>query len=150
MNANFEKLIQRTGGYCLPYLIYLHDKTKSIEMRFVNNTEEIVYEDEVYTPGTFSYKPRSSELGFDGGGTLQIGVADNSVIDLIESGKEIFLEVVGLLVDEEVTKINTFSHHYGTISGDRLSIKFTFERDDRLGMTFPALIWSTQNNRGNS
>lgn len=26
MNANFEKLAQREGGYSLPYLVHLYDK----------------------------------------------------------------------------------------------------------------------------
>lgn len=151
MNASFEKLCRRNGAYNLPWLIYLHDQANNIQMRFVNNTSNIVYDENTYQAGCFKYSSTAGEHGFSGGGTLEISVVGNSVIDLIETYRAIKLEVIGTLCEDgTVTAIKTFSHHYGKVKVSRTKASFTFEKDDRLTMTFPALVWNSFNNRGNS
>ena len=151
MNASFEKLAQQQGRYSLPYLIKLHDDKNTIVMRFVNDVKSITFNGDVYTAGTFSYKPNASEQGLTGGGTLEISVQGNAVIDLIETYREVRLDVVGCIMqDGNIAELKSFRHHYGKVKTDRATAKVTFEKDDRLSMTFPALIWSAFNNRGNS
>ena len=151
MNASFEKLAQQHGRYTLPFLIKLHDDKNTIVMRFVNDVKSVTFNGDVYTAGTFTYTPNASEQGFTGGGTLEISVQGNAVIDLIETYREVRLEVVGCIMqDGNIAELKSFRHHYGKVRTDRATAKFTFERDDRLSMTFPALIWSAFNNRGNS
>ena len=147
----FAKLIQRSGGYSLPFLIHLYDDEKNIELRFVNSDHNITYNDQVYIASSFSYSPNPSAYGFDGGGKLEIASRESNLIDLVERFYNIHLDVIGVM-DEigTITEIETFKHHYGTVTGDRKTLSFNFDKDDRLDMTFPTLIWSTQNNRGNS
>lgn len=147
----FQKLIQRSGGYSLPFLIHIYDKDKNIEMFFVNANGNVFYKGNTYNESSFRYEPNQSVYGFDGGGKLEITVKENQTIDLVEMYSDIHLDVIGVM-DEQgtITELKTFRHHYGTLTGDRTSIKFSFDKDDRLEMTFPTLIWNTQNNRGNS
>ena len=151
MNASFEKLVQRCGAYSLPFLVHLHSEDGSISMRFVNDTRSVEFEGKTYGAGAFSYSPNASEKGFDGGGKLEITVCGNSVIDLIETKTAVRLDVVGALDERgEIEKLYTFAHHYGSVKADRKTAEFTFNKDDRLSMTFPSLVFSTSNNRGNS
>jgi len=151
MNVNFEKLIQRNGTYSLPYLIYIHDEENTYELFFVNNNSDVYYDGNTYHAGAFSYNPNDSVMGFDGGGKLEISVKDNFIIPMIEVAKSVKLEVIGAINERgQIQQIKTFKHHYGTVSVSRTKATFTFDKDDRLAMTFPTLIWSNQNNRGNA
>jgi len=151
MNGTFEKLISRHGGYSLPYLIYIYDENKNIEMRFANSKDNITYENKTYIAGTFSYKPNARKKGFDGGGKLEITVKDNQIINLIETYDSIFLDVVGTIKEgNQIAEMKKYNHHYGKLEGDRTKISFSFNSDERQEMTFPMLIWSGLNNHGNS
>ena len=151
MNASFERLIQQGGGYSLPYLIRLHSEDGEFSMCFVNDVSDVEYDGETYSAGSFSYVPNASESGFDGGGKLEITVHGNTVINLVETKRTVFLEVTGVINDDgEIEPVATFRHHYGSVSVDRSKASFTFEKDDRLSMSFPSMIFSTSNNRGNS
>jgi hypothetical protein len=86
----------------------------------------------------------------DGGGTLDIAVTDNSVIDMIEAYRSVKLEVVGVLVDSAVTEIQGFSHTWGSVSWDGKKASFTFEKDEKLTMTFPSILLDPSINRGNA
>lgn len=147
----FEKLISRHGGYSLPYLIYLHDEEKNIEMRFANSRDDLTFEGNVYKAGTFKYIQNARKKGFDGGGKLEITVKANQTINMVETYDSIFLEVIGAIREgNEIQKIEKFNHHYGKIEGNRTKILFSFNPDERQEMTFPMLIWSGLNNHGNS
>ena len=151
MNTNFEKLCMRSGGYALPWLIHLRDEGSIVNYCYVNNTQSILYNGKTYVASSFSYTPNSSENGFNGGGSLEIVVTDNSIINLIETYRNIRLDVVGVLVEDgTISEIKTFRHHYGSVSWDGKKATFNFEKDDRLDMTFPALIFNNDNNRGNA
>jgi len=85
VNANFEKMCRRTGGYSLPWLIHLYDDDATVNLYFVNDTVGWVYDGHTYVASTFSYTPGSESHGFDGGGSLEITVTDNALIELIET-----------------------------------------------------------------
>lgn len=155
MNASFEKLIRRNGGYSLPFLVAISDYEETTVLRFVNNNEDVAYENNTYTAAGFSYTPNASEAGFCGGGTLEISVVrntpENGIIDLIENYRHLKLTVKGILLEDgTVNVLSNYSASYGKVKGDRTKATFTFEKDERLDMTFPALIWTGANNRGNA
>lgn len=147
----FEKLISRHGGYSLPYLIYLHDEEKNIEMRFANSRDDLTFEGNVYKAGTFKYISNARKKGFNGGGKLEITVKNNQTINLVEYYDSIFLDVIGAIREgNQIEEMKRYSHHYGKLNGDRQKISFSFNPDERQEMTFPMLIWSGLNNHGNS
>ena len=110
-----------------------------------------IYDEETYTAGSFAYTPNNAESGYDGGGSLEISYIGNSVIDLAESYRLIKLEVIAVMDERgEITPYHRYQHTYGTLNAKGGKAKFTFSKDDRLEMTFPALIWNAANNKGNS
>lgn len=147
----FSDLFSRNGSYSLPYLVYLHDEDKNIEMRFVNDVNDIEYEGHVFKAGSFDYVPNPTVSGFDGGGKLTITVKKNLVIDLVETSKKIILEAVGVISRKgNVSELKSYVHKYGTVKVNRFQAVFSFAKDDRLDMTFPALLWNRDNNAGNA
>lgn len=150
MNS-FETLCRRYGAYSLPYLIHIHNEDNSYSMRFVNNLQNVTYDGHTYIAAGFSYTPNQSENGFNGGGSLEIGIKDTLLVDLVESSDNVTLEVIAAISNTlQIVPLTNVMHHYGKANGDRTKISFEFNRDDRAEMTFPALIWDTLNNRGNS
>ena len=150
MNVNFAKLCRRTGGYKLAWLITLSDADDATVLRVVNNNADVSFGGHTYTASTFNYLPGEAVHGMDGGGTLDIVVTDNSVIDMIEAYRSVKLEVVGVLVDSSVSEIQGFSHTWGSVSWDGRKASFTFEKDEKLTMTFPAILLDPSINRGNA
>lgn len=153
MNANFEKLIMRNGSYSLPYLIYIKGSSSKgdIELYFVNNNEDVVFEGKTYKASAFKYSPSKSEYGFTGGGSLSLSCAEERILELVESSSSLELIVKAVIDDENnINELKTFTHSFGRASVKKEQIDFSFDADDRLQMTFPTLVWSAQNNRGNS
>lgn len=150
MNVNFAKLCRRTGGYKLAWLIELTGPVALPVVRAVNNNEDVVYGGHTYSASTFNYLPGEAVHGMDGGGTLDIVVTDNTVIDIIETYRSVKLDVVGVLVDSAVTEIQGFSHTWGSVSWDGKKASFTFEKDEKLTMTFPSILLDPSINRGNA
>lgn len=153
MNANFERMCRRSGGYSLPWLLTLSNSSTTIYL--VNDTQSRVYGGHTYVASTFDYTPNPQENGLSGGGTLDIAAADagdaNGIIALVQNATSagIDLEVVGVVLeDDTISEVKTFAHSYGTVRLNGRDASFTFERDDRLGMSFPALVFSHYNNRG--
>ena len=150
MNVNFAKLCRRTGGYKLAWLITLSDPDDTTTLRVVNNNADVVFGGNTYTASTFNYLPGEAVHGMDGGGTLDIVVTDNAVIDIIETYRSVKLEVVGVLVDSSVSEVQGFSHTWGSVSWDGKKASFTFEKDEKLTMTFPSILLDPSINRGNA
>ena len=157
MNVNFAKLCRRTGGYKLAWLIDLKVKVRILfddvyvtALRAVNNNEDVSFGGHTYSAATFNYTPGEAVHGFDGGGTLDIVVTDNAVIDIIETYRSVKLEVVGVLVDSTVSEVQGFSHTWGSVSWDGKKASFTFEKDEKLTMTFPSILLDPSINRGNA
>ena len=157
MNVNFAKLCRRTGGYKLAWLIDLRVPVHGpvtvyyvTVLRVVNNNENVSFGGYTYSAATFNYTPGEAVHGMDGGGTLDIAVDDNTVIKIIEGYRSFKLEVVGVLVDSAVTEIQGFSHTWGSVSWDGKKASFTFEKDEKLTMTFPSILLDPSINRGNA
>lgn len=147
-----EKLMQMCGRYTLPFLVRLYTDDGKADLCFVNDTKSVTYSGKTYLPGAFEYTPNAYSNGFDGGGTLTVAARGNNVIPIVDTYTKISLEVTGgLNEDGTVEPLETHSHAYGSVevSNDGKA-KFTFEKDRRLSMQFPALVWSRYNNRGNS
>jgi hypothetical protein len=152
VNANFARLCRRSGEYSLPWLVTI--VSGAMTLRFINDVDDLTYNSHIYKASTFDYSPNPSDTGFSGGGSLQIAAADanevGSLIALIESAVSISFTVNGILLDDgTVSEIRMFEHQHGTVRWDGRTASFTFETDDRLAMTFPALVFSHYNNRGN-
>lgn len=152
MNANFAKMCRRSGGYSLPWLITITDGITTL--RFINDVNDLTHDSVLYKASTFGYEPNPTDNGFTGGGSLQIAAADanevGSLIALIETATNLQFIVNGILLDGGVVnELKIFQHQHGTVRWDGRRASFTFDPDDRLSMTFPALIFSHYNNRGN-
>ena len=152
MKDMFPRLIAQCGAYALPFLVHLYDAGGNINIYAVNNTQDVAFKGNTYKAASFAYTPNEAVLGMDGGGKLEIAVAESTLlVDLVETYSNIYLDVTGVMAtDGYVYELRAYKHRHGSINGNRTSITFTFEADDRLQMTFPALIWNNQNNRGNA
>lgn len=155
MSDLFRKLIQRTGDYSLPFLINLYNKEKSIDLFFINDVKKKIYNGKEYIPATFKYTPNNSIHGLDGGGKLSIEIDDRNrevfITNLIDTNSTIYLDVIGAMNSRgDISEIRIFNHHFCSVNVTKDKAEFTFEKDDRLQMTFPALVWNRLNNRGNS
>ncbi len=160
----FQFLTERSAAYSLPWLIKLKGKDENNddwELLFVNNNDAITFEGETYQASSFSYIPNADMHGFTGGGVLEI---ENN-FDLFSQSEyttgnnNVEFEAVGVIVNTtfnssgvagyDIHKLDSFKHKYGKLSGSRKKLKYSFETDDRLNMTFPALIFNGSNNAGN-
>jgi hypothetical protein len=148
-SMSLEKLLQKNGAYSLPFLVKISNHGDTESIRIVNDVNDVVYQGQTYTASTFEFTPNIDVLGLDGGGRLSITVVDNNLIELIESNYNLKIEVLGILLDNEVTPLENFRSLYGSVTWDGLTAEFDFEPDDRMNMTFPALIFNHYNNRGN-
>lgn len=156
MNALFNELVKRNGAYSLPWLITLSDYEENTVLRYVNDVKDITFNNNLYKAETFKYTPNSGAQGFDGGGNLEISIYDknaqpNEIIDLIETYRKLKINIIGVLSKTgDVQEIRQFNHSYCRVTVSQGKAKFAFEKDDRLSMTFPALLWNAANNRGNA
>src|SRR5678815_971377 len=141
-SMSLEKLLQKNGAYSLPFLVKISNHGDTESIRIVNDVNDVVYQEQTYTASTFEFTPNSDVLGLDGGGRLSITVVDNNLIELIESNYNLKIEVLGILLDNEVTPLENIRSLYGTVTWDGLTAEFDFGPDDRMNMTFPALILS--------
>jgi len=153
MNINFERLCRLTGHYSLPFLVDISNGSKTI--RFINDTQSMNYMGNNYLASTFEYIPNADIYGMSGGGILRITAADagnpNGVIAVVQEGENFNIKVIGLLYEKgNVQKLKGFEHTFGTVNLDGRTAEFEFLKDDRLDMTFPALIFSHYNTRGST
>lgn len=156
MNENeIYKTLITSGAYSLPYLLRFEGKGDDGATAYlVNNNEDVVFENQRYLASSFSYTP-----GKDGAGTLEIDIyarrETNGLIDETLNQERISCDIVGVLVKDEqgekiVQRLKTYSHKWGTASWENGKMTFTFEGDDRFSMTFPALVFDSNCNRGNT
>lgn len=149
----FERMCRRNGGYSLPWLLTLTLGAQTV--RFVNDVVPRTYGGNTFAASTFEYQPAAQSRGLSGGGTLRIATADaneaDSMAALVDAATTVQLEVVGVLLESgTVSEVKTFRHSYGSVRLDGRTAEFAFAADDRLSMTFPALVFSHYNNRGNA
>lgn len=144
MAENIFKALANGGGFSLPYLLRIYDG--STEICVINDCDDLAYGGRTYKASNFTYTPA------DGGeGSLEIELVEaNGIIDIMENNYSFRVDVIGVLYDGEVTETRQFRHSYGEGTWDGKSLKLKLDKDDRLDMTFPALIFNSYNNRGNS
>lgn len=147
---NLFKALQQGGGYTLPFLLKLSSpagqEPAAEPIYLINDNTPLEYGGVTWQPSQFSYTPNDS-----GEGSLSIELAQtDGIIDLLESYYELNLELVGVYLDNEVHELGSFKHRFGTATWDGKELQIDFEQDDRLTMTFPALIFNSYNNRGNT
>lgn len=139
--------LQHSGPYSLPFLLEVQDTQKNTCLYLVNDTQDCVYNGNTYKASSFDYTPQAQ-----GKATLTIDlVKQDTLIDLIRNSQSIQAKITGVLCqDGSVTPIKHYVHTSGTVSWDATKATITFSGDDRFGMTFPALIFNSYNNRGNT
>ncbi|WP_147613006.1 hypothetical protein [Treponema pectinovorum] len=141
---NLYKQLVEGGGYNLPFLVHIYDKNNHIYL--INDNKDKQYKGQIYASSSFSYSPaRESDSSF----SIEI-VEHSEIIEILENNESLNFEFIGIFNGEEVLTLGNYFHRYGTAewSGGELQIKLS--KDERGGMTFPALIFNSFNNRGNS
>lgn len=139
------------GAYSLPYLIEIINPNYE-NLYFVNNTDDIIYDNKTYKAAAFKYTKPKTTGGVLKNGTLEISAIDNSIIDSVNLSDELLqVKAVGIITQSgDITPLKTFRHQYGTITTDeQLRVIITFTNDDRLEMNFPPYIMDAENNAGN-
>jgi len=137
------------GAYSLPYLIELSDGVTTL--RFINDVQGVIYNEETYEASSFSMTPSDT-----GSSSLEIEVITNNLISLIDgitglAGSKLSAVIKGVKLESGTLLIlRTWVKGWGTASWDGKTMKIDFDSDERMEMTFPALIWNGYNNRGNS
>ena len=144
MNEGLYNKLLSSGGYSLPYLIRLWND--NYDFRFINDVRSLELEGKTYAASAFSFTPSD-----DGDSTLEIEVADNKIVSLIDSEDFFEAEFIGIVLEDgQVRPLRGWRKKYGNAKWNGKSATVTFPSDDRLTMTFPSLIFNSDNNRGNS
>ena len=143
---NVYKQLSEGGAYNLPYLLHIFDGKEQTHIYLINDNKPMTYKGKRYESASFSYMPSS-----EGDGTLTIGIhTHESLIDLVETNNYLKVEVIGIFNGEAVQEIGQYKHKYGNATWNGVKLELRMNKDDRGNMTFPALIFNTYNNRGNS
>ncbi len=143
---NAYRQLAEGGGYTLPFLVHLYTPDGSMHIYLVNDNAGIMYGGHLYEPSSFTYSPNS-----DGDTTFSVELVEHdNIIDLLERSYYFNVEAVGILNGGEVEEIGQYRNKYGEATWDGTSLNLTLHKDDRGGMTFPALIFNSYNNRGNA
>ena len=143
---NLWRKLSQGGGYSLPYLVKIAAPDGSGAICLINDSISLEHNGETYRPSNFEYTPNDT-----GEGSFSIEIAEtDGIIDLLENYYELNIEVVGVLNGDEVEEIASWKHKWGTATWDGKSLEVALDQDDRLEMTFPALLFNSYNNRGNT
>ena len=143
---NIYKELAEGGGYNLPYLLHLFDPEETTHIYLINDNADMAYNGQVYAASNFTYSPNR-----DGDSTLSVEIVEHDeIIDLLENNYYLRVEVIGIFNGEEVEEIGLYKHKYGEGTWDGMKLELKLNKDDRGGMTFPALIFNSYNNRGNN
>lgn len=149
----FNKIFEG-GAIALPFLIKFTHPTAGT-LRFINNTESVTYDGELYTAASFKYTPpdangESAELSIDGINTGLIEFVENADSDYS-------LSIVGILLEGQgdnvhsVQPIRCYRHFYGSVSyTESMQLDFKLGADNRLDMIFNPYTFDTDNNRANA
>ena len=146
--TNIFKQLCEGGGYTLPYLLHLYTEDEKTNIYLVNDNKDCVYESVTFYASNFTYTPND-----DGESSLEVELVDkgSDIIDILDVQYSFRAEIIGALREDGTVSVNkAYRHHYGSATWDGKGAKITFDKDDRFGMTFPALIFNSYNNRGNS
>ena len=143
---NIYRQLAEGGGYNLPYLVHLYSPDGATHIYLINDNQDMTYGGQVYSASNFTYTPnRSGESSF----SVEI-VEHDEIIDLLEENNQLNFEIVGVFNDGDVYEMGAYKHRYGSMEWDGMKAEMKLKKDDRGGMTFPALIFNSYNNRGNA
>lgn len=143
---NIYKQLAEGGGYNLPFLVHLSSPDGVVNIYLINDNTDLEYDGVTYSASNFTYSPN-----MDGESTLNVELVEHDeIIDLLENNYFLRVEVIGIFNGEEVEEIGQFRHKYGEGTWDGAKLEMKLNKDDRGGMTFPALIFNSYNNRGNN
>lgn len=142
------KELSQGGGFTIHHLVHLHNVENTMHVYLCDDNVSLEYEDKIYLASNFTYNvdmDTSAKLDIElvKGGNAIINLLQTSTDNLVCEVKEIFTK------NNESVKILEFIHRYGSATWNRQEANFTFEKDDRIDMTFPGLIWDKYSNRGN-
>ena len=143
---NIYRQLAEGGGYNLPFLVHLSSPDNMTHIYLINDNQDMTHGGHTYAASNFTYSANKT-----GDSTLNIELVEHDeIIDLLEENEYLNVEVTGAFNGEKVEAIGQYKHRYGeaTWSGAKLEMKLN--KDDRGGMTFPALIFNSYNNRGNN
>ena len=143
---NVYKQLTEGGGYNLPFLVRLSNPENTLNIFLINDNQDMVYKGIVYSASSFTYTQNTNG---DGSFSVEL-VEHNTIIDMLEDNYYFKVEVIGVFNGEEVEPIGLFKHKYGEATWDGMKLDMKLNKDDRGGMTFPALIFNSYNNRGNN
>ncbi len=143
---NIYRQLAEGGGYNLPFLVHLSSPDNATHVYLINDNQDLTYNGHTYSASNFTYTPNTS-----GDSTFNVELVEHDeIIDLLEENEYFNVEVVGVFNGEEVEEIGQFRHKYGEGTWDGAKLEMKLNKDDRGGMTFPALIFNSYNNRGNN
>ncbi len=143
---NVYKQLTEGGGYNLPFLVRLSNPENTLNIFLINDNQDMVYRGIVYSASSFTYTPNTNG---DSSFSVEL-VEHNTIIDMLEDNYYFKVEVIGVFNGEEVEELGLFKHKYGEATWDGMKLDMKLNKDDRGGMTFPALIFNSYNNRGNN
>lgn len=143
---NIYKELAQGGGYNLPYLVHLFTQDDKIHIYLINDNKDMNYKGHIYSASNFTYTPN-----LDGDSSLNIEIVEHDqIIDVLEENYCFGVEIVGVFNGESVEELGQYKHKYGEGTWDGAKLEMKLNKDDRGNMTFPALIFTSYNNRGNN
>jgi hypothetical protein len=143
---NIYRQLAEGGGYNLPFLVHLSSPDGVVNIYLINDNTDLEYDGVTYSASNFTYSPN-----MEGESTLNVELVEHDeIIDLLENNYFLRVEVIGIFNGEEVEEIGQFRHKYGEGTWEGAKLEMKLDKDDRGGMTFPALIFNSYNNRGNN
>ena len=144
---NLYKQLANGGAYNLPVLIHFYTDDGT-DIYLINDNTDMEYNGHTYAASTFSFKQSAA-----GDATIQVElVKHDEIIDMFENHESFNTEIVGVYNagNDNVEPFSMYRFKYGSATWTGKSAQIKLDKDDRLDMTFPALIFNSYNNRGNT
>lgn len=143
---NIYRQLAEGGGYNLPYLVHLYSPDGATHIYLINDNQDMTFGALTYAASNFTFTPNKN-----GDSTLNIELVEHDdIIDILEENEYFNIDVTGVFNGDEVEAIGQYKHKYGEGTWNGAKLEMKLNKDDRGSMTFPALIFNSYNNRGNS
>lgn len=143
---NIYRQLAEGGGFNLPFLVHLSSPDGAAHIYLINDNQDMTFGGHTYAASNFTYTPNKN-----GDSTLNIELVEHDeIIELLEDCEYFKVEVIGVFNGEEVEAIGQYKHKYGEGTWNGAKLEMKLNKDDRGGMTFPALIFNSYNNRGSN
>jgi len=144
---DFSRLFQRQSGVSFPILIELNHPEKKDSWHFTSNNVDIEWKKKWYTAVPMTYKFPTTRDGVTQGGTLEIDIDQQQLIDpksdyyyeLLKWFDEIddlaTINVVALINEQgDIDQISQLTQMHGTVTWDGEKISWNLGADDRMNM----------------